>query len=561
MLNKNSFDDTLNSLETIANHYKTECYYDKINELKSYKEEFEMKLIVVGGFNAGKSALLNSLIGRPQFLKESQNPETAIATELRFSKEEKSFVKRENGTFEKLSPNEEYNSKNCQLIQHYISSPNLEKISDFIIVDTPGFNSGIEAHNQALSQYVGVGSAYLFVIDSENGSINKSNLNYLHEISSYSTRIAVLISKWGMVTPSNKEDIIESFKNKLESNGYDYPVYTISREEPLIENKLIDIISCFQPQEIFNERMKFAFTECISSFVSSLTMTNRTLYLDTYSFDTEISKYKKAQEKLNTSFMQKEKDLQRLLPTQLDNVLDNIKEELYEKSTTIVEILKMGNQSGVEAVIMETVRPVIMYQLQEINVHSIDSISSNLDFTGVLSIDESGNIVESVTQLANHLKFLMEEGSFGNKSLASVQKENDNKNLYRIVTGVGAAISTVLAPWAEVLIILAPDIIKLCSNLFGESEDEKLKKRFESVIIPQVCQSLQRPITDAINNNIITILDEFKRNIQAQIDTIQENLERAENAKAQSQEDFNLFQNQIQKDIDLLKKLEIELGV
>ena len=69
-----------------------------------------------------------------------------------------------------------------------MNAPALARIADYTIVDTPGFDSGIEAHAQALSNYIGVGSAYLVVVDQEKGGLDETTLQFIREISHYSNQ-------------------------------------------------------------------------------------------------------------------------------------------------------------------------------------------------------------------------------------------------------------------------------------------------------------------------------------------------------------------------------------
>ena len=60
-------------------------------------KNFSANILIVGGFSAGKSALLNSLLGNEEILTENISPETAIATELIYGSEEKIIRVKENG--------------------------------------------------------------------------------------------------------------------------------------------------------------------------------------------------------------------------------------------------------------------------------------------------------------------------------------------------------------------------------------------------------------------------------------------------------------------------------
>ncbi len=56
-------------------------------------------------------------------------------------------------------------------------------------------NSGITDHNKAILQYSGKGNAYIFVIDSEEGTIKQNVSQFMNEIKQYDDNIAIVISK------------------------------------------------------------------------------------------------------------------------------------------------------------------------------------------------------------------------------------------------------------------------------------------------------------------------------------------------------------------------------
>lgn len=68
-----------------------ECLNDKVKELTELAtsiENQELLVPVIGGFSSGKSSLINSFLGS-NVLGVAITPQTAIATELRYSSEEK----------------------------------------------------------------------------------------------------------------------------------------------------------------------------------------------------------------------------------------------------------------------------------------------------------------------------------------------------------------------------------------------------------------------------------------------------------------------------------------
>ncbi|MFC2741470.1 MAG: dynamin family protein, partial [Selenomonas sp.] len=55
---------------------------DRMAAMQEEVENFKARILMVGQFSAGKTALLNAMLGGEEILKEDINPETALATEL-----------------------------------------------------------------------------------------------------------------------------------------------------------------------------------------------------------------------------------------------------------------------------------------------------------------------------------------------------------------------------------------------------------------------------------------------------------------------------------------------
>ena len=128
-----------------------EAGLDKSKEklIKSIKEQ-ELLVPIVGNFNAGKSTALNIFLDE-NVLSTASKAETALATELRYTDGE-SYVEgvKENG--QSLSLTEFSTLKDraseFQFVRLYLNNKRLKDIAPIVLVDMPGFNSSIQAHDK-----------------------------------------------------------------------------------------------------------------------------------------------------------------------------------------------------------------------------------------------------------------------------------------------------------------------------------------------------------------------------------------------------------------------------
>ena len=91
----------------------------------------------------------------------------------------------------------------------------LKKLDRKIIVDMPGFDSGIEAHNNAILQYIDRAVAYVFVVDVTKGTISKSSLDFLSEIRDITEAIYFVITKCDLVSDEVRDRVKEDINSNV----------------------------------------------------------------------------------------------------------------------------------------------------------------------------------------------------------------------------------------------------------------------------------------------------------------------------------------------------------
>ena len=223
MIDKSKNEERLLVLKEIAEKYNLIDIIDKLNCFEILNRDYCAHILVVGSFSAGKSALLNKYIGK-SVLEESQAPETAFATELKFSENERLVAEYIDGTkIENLDFNVlKSDADKISNLICYVNSENIKLHPDYIMVDTPGFDSGVERHNKALIKYIPQGTAYILVIDSDKGTLSESTLNFLKEVNCYSNDIGIIINKCDKKIPTEVEKVKNHIKNMLLAHtGFD----------------------------------------------------------------------------------------------------------------------------------------------------------------------------------------------------------------------------------------------------------------------------------------------------------------------------------------------------
>ncbi|GAB4522534.1 MAG: dynamin family protein [Anaerolineales bacterium] len=145
-------------------------------------------LVVVGEFNAGKSAFINALIGQP-LLKEGVTPTTTQVNILRYGEE----VSRQ------------VNSANVL----EITAP-ASLLKDLSIVDTPGTNAIVREHEMITSRFVPRADLVLFVTSSDR-PFTESERAFLEKIRDWGKKVVVVLNKVDILTTDADLEQIRTF--------------------------------------------------------------------------------------------------------------------------------------------------------------------------------------------------------------------------------------------------------------------------------------------------------------------------------------------------------------
>ena len=145
-------------------------------------------LVVVGEFNAGKSAFINALLGE-KILAEGVTPTTTKVNILRFGKEKKKSSLSEN--VESLTYEADF----------------LKEIS---IVDTPGTNAIIRKHEEITSLFVPRSDLILFVTSADR-PYTESERIFLENIRSWGKKVVLVINKIDILQSPEALEEIQNF--------------------------------------------------------------------------------------------------------------------------------------------------------------------------------------------------------------------------------------------------------------------------------------------------------------------------------------------------------------
>lgn len=566
MINKKKWIDFGSQLTTIASHYNNEALATEVETTNRAVSHYEIKVLFVGHFSAGKSALLNGILKRPNFLIENQSPQTAVATELHYSTTEKVIIHNNNGEIIEKESSYAVPVEDVDYIDYRLNSDALKEIGDFTLVDTPGFDSGIEKHNHALSSYLGNGSFYVLVINIEKGVVDSQTIQFIQELSVYNDELIILLNKRDKITTENAEAVMDSVQCTLDMEGIHAKVFCVSKFDEDLSKKICGAISELDIQAAFDRHAQNMYNRLIIEMKEILDQQLRDYEdISTFDYDKRIKELNRACEELKRLFELEKKKAEDALPSRIDELKGKIRVALEGCADAVVSASNSGGSQAAEAVIVETLRPLLLQYVRSYSEQNMDSIIQSMNQTMNQLESKDSQINKLMKSAAENTKKLIEDGMFDkisslcetddNKS-SKKNKKGDNTAWYHAVSGALAILTDVIAPWMEIIIILAPDIISLAKTIFGESDYERAKRIYLEGTVPQIVCQLHDPAVEAMKESNKQLIALLQTQLAEKTAIVKASIAETQEKKKKDIETNTSYRNNLKNDLQALANME-----
>lgn len=560
-------DEYLNFLSEIKEYVsevKTVNVNDfKINEIYSMIKETELLIPIIGAFSAGKSTLLNSFLGK-SYLSVAVTPETALATELRYSSSEYIEAVKNNGEIEKFNIDDSSQIKDraseFKYVKYYINNDTLKNIEPLILVDMPGFESPLDSHNKAILEYIERGVYFIVLQSVEDGNITKSMIREIENISNLGRKFSFFLSKTNLKPQAEVNEISSMVKEQL--NDY----FDIDSDITLVDNNggksLNAIILTINPdglvQELYSsslERLYFDIKETINTSISALNN-------DKEKNNDIIKELKKSIEDLEREQDSMISEVQaRYGNRNINNIVEEVGRALSNNINELVQSYKSGGQYSLNVTINEIVKNSLANSIQNamvdinkeiinsfiIQLQSIDKTMSNI----TLSDDVINVIGKNANDLYNNAGTII--GKFS-KTLGTT-------GVSAVLGGVLAFVIPVIGPIVGVLVALLPTIL---SGLFGAKSQEaqqleQIRNAILTQVIPQVKAEIRNKIppmfNEQIQNMIQSISEGFKEKIAQKVDALEATQKEMDTKKMDIEAAIKKYKDIIEKITALTNKV------
>jgi small GTP-binding protein len=167
-------------------------------------------LVIVGEFNAGKSAFINALLGE-RVLLEGVTPTTAVITRVRHA------VTR---------------SEQRQGALLEVGYP-LELLRDVAVIDTPGTNAILREHEEITSEFVPRADLVLFVTSADR-PFTETERAFMERIRAWGKKVVVVLNKIDLLSEDQRREQMEFVRAGVERLlGFSPEVFGVSARKAM----------------------------------------------------------------------------------------------------------------------------------------------------------------------------------------------------------------------------------------------------------------------------------------------------------------------------------------
>lgn len=541
-MGRREVEENIIELKDIYKKYNIEGS-ETINTLSRELEEFKVRVLFVGCFSAGKSALLNKFIEK-DILKEDQKRETAIATEIVYDYEDYAELIKGNEVEQvDLENIKKYDVKNYDFYRYHVNSEAVLNLKDITLVDMPGINSGIDEHNKAIFRYVDKGSGYVVLIDCEDGILKPNVIRFLEEVNMYHDNIVIVVSKIDKKTEEDVQEIVEKIKEIAEDVlDREVPLYTTSIYND--DNDFDGILGNFNAEELveqaFETRVKEARELCVITLQSLLD----NLSVDTKEIEDEIYERQKARIKLNEKILKEKGKLNFDIKNNVKPlILSDVRDALSSNSEKIAaSILDNGDT---DRIINDILRPILINSTKRYTAKSFEEFVNEINMEELITNRWNESVAGDISDKYHKTK--------GQISKISETIDKGNK-IYKTIVGSISIATTIVAPWIELIILFLPDILNVFGRIAESSKKDEIKGKVRTEIIPNIIKKLESEVDNSLMALSEELINEMEEKIGEYIQVEEEGLKLALEKKQEKETLYNDLAKELEMDIANLSK-------
>ena len=540
---KVKFSSTLQSLINIEQ--KCEIPAERTELLKDAVDNMNLLVPVVGEFSAGKSSLLNKFIGK-KVLDVGMAPETAIPAELYYSENEYTEGVLPDGRIENVTDVSSVASKYV-CVKRYINSQFLKDIQPIILVDMPGFDSPLDAHNKAIFNYLDKGCHYVVLTPVDAGTVSNSMSKQIQNILSFNKECTFFVSK----TDLRSEEEVNQVKQELSSElgmltGKSEQVFSINQSDISLFSNFAQSLN---PEELYRNTFESSVKDSCYDVKTSLNTKIAALRTDKTKNIRTIEELENSLKKIKDKKTKLIENAQKnSYATEADEVANAVGQALNSQLESLASIAMSGGSEALQEEINSIVQGTVVSKIQNVMTSVTTHISNEFskDFASLTDILAEYNATEVMTKLQDSARNLYDSGTTAISQFIADKKNKGGSTattaLLTAAGGIFAAATTIFAPVVECIIILLPTILNMIFGKLQEKQQlEKIKQNIAGQI-PVIKREIRGKVSQVLQENSANMITTISEKYDEELSQKAEEIKLA----AQEQENNADIDNKIQ---------------
>ena len=510
-MQKNLYIEKIRGVSEILKKYSDDELTKDSSAIEKNISDWAFRVVLIGGFSAGKSAFLNKLLDR-ELLAEAQGPQTSLATEISWAATDFCEAVSSDGSIRKISVSEAVDNppKDAEFIAIHLNTKFFKDRPEIVIVDFPGLDSNLEAHDRAIASYIGRGSAFVLFVPASNGVLQESERRFIVEAARYPQGLACFVSKSDLVHEEQAADVARYIKKQISDiYGADIPVEIISSKEDSKEdfmNKAATAIDAFNPQNLFDVTFMLPINLLIRKGLAMIASKIEASKLDTSELNNRIAECERKRKELQKQLERESRELDRKYEREIiPGIVNRVNAALNASISSLTDAAISG-QARFSSAVQSIIRPILNDVPEKISA-SLRSITNNilLAIPDKSSGERNSSDDERLRQIILDAAEIITAPIIAKTPDDKTPPQKDKKG-----SGVGTSVAAVSAaminPFLGFAVALAPVVAELIVAFRGNraamsaqmSQREMVRQNLEERVIPEIVQKLESDITPAM---------------------------------------------------------------
>ena len=202
------------ALVSLCHEVNLKEYQKPLQRTVEAMREYRILAPLIGKFSAGKSTLLNAVLGQ-ELLGVDIDPETADASELHYGAPEQAegiCLDGQRQACAHVTANLPSSASNpIWYYRRHINNPALQALDKLVLVDMPGLESNKFDHEKAIANYMERGEVFLGVVSSD-AAFDESVMRVLREAHGNAKELHLIVTKCGRHSETKLAEIQQSLQ-------------------------------------------------------------------------------------------------------------------------------------------------------------------------------------------------------------------------------------------------------------------------------------------------------------------------------------------------------------